>query len=105
MAGDGFGKQHARRIGTDVSGDAGQGINMATRIDVYSYLSRPDVNAGVCRQRKRCCSQLNRANSEYKVLHDRVANHSDFDDIGDVGVNLLGNLGDQLIHRKPYSRY
>ena len=92
-----LGQDHPGRVGADVSGDARQQVHARARVDVQIDVGRPAVDGAVRGQRERRAAELRRIDPQEQVMHDRVADDRERQDVGRIGVDLHAQVGDQLV--------
>ena len=77
-----LGQDHARGVRADVSGDARQQVHARPGVDVQVDVGRPAVDGPVRGQRERRAAQLGRVDAQEQVMHDRVADDRQRQDVG-----------------------
>ena len=77
-----FGEHHAGRIGADMAGDAGQAIDEGAGRDVKVEFARARLEGAVEGQRERRAAEFGRIEAEEQMMHDRIADHRDLENIG-----------------------
>ena len=94
-----LGQDHAGRVGADVAGDAGQDVDAGTGVDGEIQLGGPDLDGSVGRQRERRGAQRHGIDAQHEVMHDRVADDRDVEDLVAADAGVHRELGDQPVER------
>ena len=76
-----LGQDDAGRVGPDVSGDARQDVDAGARMDAQAQLGGGRVDRAVGGQRERRPAERGRVDPEQEVVHDRVADHRELEDL------------------------
>ena len=76
-----LGQNHPGGISANMASDAGQNINAAARMNVNAKLAGANFNRGINRKRKRRTAQFNRVNAKQQVVHHRIADKHNLQNI------------------------
>jgi len=87
------------RIGSDVPGDARQRVHGGTRVDVETEQGGRGVESGGGGEGKGGRPQLAGVDAKDEMMHDRVSDHGQFDDLVAVDSGLCAQLADQGVER------
>ena len=87
----GLGKHHAGGVGAHMAGDARQHIDPRALVDAKAKLACADLDGGIDGQRKGRAAKLDRVDPQKQVMHDRIADENDLDDILGIEPCLLGS--------------
>ena len=74
-------KHHPRGIGADMTGDTGQHIGDGAPIDRNAKVAGREVDRLLHRQGEGRAAQLQRADAEQQMMHDRVAHERQAEDV------------------------
>ena len=88
-------KDRARCIRADVAGDAGQEVGAGAGVHADLQLTSRRADRSVRGQRERRGSERNGIDPQDQVMHDRIADEGDLEDVGRVHARLLGQSCDQ----------
>ncbi len=88
-----FGEQHARGVGADMAGDAGQRVDAGGIVDRgEADLGGVELDGAVGGEREGGAAELGRVDAEQEVVHDRVADEDQLEDVVGVDHRLGGEL-------------
>ena len=76
-----FGEHDAGGVGADMAGDAGQAIDESAGRDIEAEFARARLKGAVECQRERRAAKLGRIEAEEQMMHDRIADDGDFENI------------------------
>ena len=76
-----LGEHDAGGVGAHVAGDARQHVDARVAVNGEIDLGRPQRQRGVGRERERRAAQLDRADAEQQVVHDRIADERRLEDV------------------------
>ena len=76
-----LGEHHARRVGADVAGDAGQHVDARVAMQLQVDDVRAQGERVVDRERERRAAEFDRIDAEQQVMHDRIADQRRFEDV------------------------
>ena len=91
-----LGEDHARGVGADVARDAGQHVGAGAGMDGEAELGRRQPHRLVDRERERRAAELGRVEAEQEVVHDRVADERDLEDVVARDAGVVRELGREL---------
>ncbi len=91
-----LGEDHAGGVGADVARDAGQHVRTRARVDGEPELPRGQAHRLVDGERERGAAELGRVEAEQQVVHDRVADERDLEDVVARDAGVGGELGGEL---------
>ena len=86
-------------IGADMAGDAGQHEDAGIGMDPELDLRGPDGDRPVGRERERRPAQLGRIDAQQQMMHDRIADEGDLEDLAQADTRFLGDIDCQSIQR------
>ena len=92
-----FGEHDGGGVGADMAGNAGQAIDESAGRDIEAEFARPRFEGAVQRQRERRAAEFGRIEAEEQMVHDRIADHGDFENIGPRHARLFDDLANQRI--------
>ena len=92
-----LGQDHAGRVGADVAGDAGQDVDARTGVDEQAELGRGRVDRPVRGERERRAAERGRVDAEQEVMHDRVADEGQLEDLDPLDPGPHRERGDQPV--------
>ena len=98
-----LGEQGRRRVGADVTGDARPGVERRRR-QVEVEVARQADHRLVGGEHERRRPERRRVDAEGDVMHDRVADEHDLEDVLAVDAGVVDELADQLVERGPHAR-
>jgi hypothetical protein len=100
----GLGEDHAGRVGPDVTRDTGQHVDTRAGMRPQVELRGADPHRPVGRQRERRRAKRDRVDPEHEVVHDRVADEGELEDLvaGDSGLHR--ERGHEPVERGPDCR-
>ncbi len=82
-------RQHdAGRVGADMAGDAGQGVDHGAGGDGEAEVARFRFARAVDGERKGRAAELGRVEAEHEMMHDRIADKRDLDDFAALDPGL-----------------
>ena len=93
-----LGEQGRRRVGADVTGDARPGVERRRR-QVEVEVARQADHGLIGRQHERRRPERCRIDAERDVMHDRVPDEHDLEDVLAVDPGVVDELTDQLVER------
>ena len=76
-----LGEDHAGRVGPDVTGDARQDVDAGAGVGAQAELRRGRADRPVRGQRERRATERRRVDAEQEVMHDRVADEGELEDL------------------------
>ena len=76
-----LGEDHPGRVRADVPGDAGQDVDPGARMGPQPELRGRQLQGGVDGQRERRRAQWRRVDAQDQVVHDRVADEGELEDL------------------------
>ena len=94
-----LGEDDARAIGTHVPRHAREHIHPRPRMELEVECACEQIDRAVDRERERRLAQLHRIQAEQEVVHDRIADHRDVEDLLRRRAALLRRLAEQVPHR------
>ena len=94
-----LGQDHPGRVGADVAGDAGQDVDPAARVEVQVELGGGRADGPVGGQGEGRRAERDRVDPEEQVVHDRVADDGQFEDVGHRDPGRRGQAGDEAVER------
>src|SRR6185437_13320159 len=80
-----LGQYHTGCVSSDMAGYAGQRVRPRTAVQVQADLRGPKLQGFVGREREGRASELHRVDAEQQVMHDRVADQRDLENVVGVG--------------------
>ena len=92
-----LGEDHAGRVGPDVAGDAGQDVDARARMGAEPELRRGRVDGPVRGERERRAAERRRVDAEQEVMHDRVADQRELEDLDALDPGPHRERGDQPV--------
>ena len=94
-----LGQDDAGRVRADVARDAGQDVDACARVRPDAQLGRGGVDGPVRRQGERRATERRRVDAKEQVMHDRVADEDQLQDLGALDAGLVGEAGQQAVER------
>ncbi len=76
-----LGEDHAGGVGADVAGDARQHVRACAPVHGEAELAGGQSEGLVDREREGCAAERRRVDPEQEVVHDRVADERDLEDV------------------------
>ncbi len=83
-----------------MAGNTGQDVNARIRVNMqidFAGPKRAGRTAGS--ERKWRAAKLHRINAEQQVMHDRIADKSRFNDLGDANADFVRYLESKIVNR------
>ena len=97
-----LGEHDARGVGADVPGDARQHVDARVAVNREVDLGRPQRQRRIGRERERRAAQLERADAEQQVMHDRIADERRFEDVLARDARLPRDLRGEIVDRAAH---
>ena len=94
-----FGEDDAGRVRADVAGDARQDVDARTRVRPQAEFRRRGPDRPIRGQGERRATQWRRIDAQQEVVHDRVADDRQLQDLGPLDPGPHGQRGDEPIER------
>jgi hypothetical protein len=89
-------------IGSHVTGDAGKGVHPGTGVGADAHLGSGCGDRPGGGQGERSRPELAGIEPVHQVVHDRVADHGDLEDVAALDAALLAQQADHLVERLLY---
>ena len=100
-----LGEDHARRVGADMAGDAGQGEDARAGRDVEAEVAGRASIGAVDGEREGRAAELDRIEAEEEVMHDRVADRGHLENVVARRCRLPSRrCADQAVDRLAHDR-
>ncbi len=93
----GLRQDHAGGVGADVARDQRQRIDPGAGVDADGEVARRHRERVIGDERERRPAQLRRVEAEHEVVHDRVADDDQLEDVLTRGVGVRAELSHQLV--------
>jgi hypothetical protein len=87
------------RIGPDVAGDARQDVDPRPGVCLELQLRGPDADGAIRGQGERRGPERDRVDPEQEVMHDRVADDGELEDLVALDARAHRELGDEAVQR------
>ena len=94
-----FRQRRAGRVGADMAGDAGQGVDARALVDWQAEIAGAEVQRVGDGEREGRAAELGRIDAEEEVVHDRIADEDAFEDLVALDVAFGADLADQHADR------
>ena len=85
-----LGEDDPGRVGAHVTGDTGQDVDAGSRMGPESEVGRGRVDRPVRRQGERRAAERGRVDAEQEVVHDRIADQREIEDVGALDPGSVG---------------
>ena len=92
-----LGKNHTGSIGADMTSDTGQHIDAPALVHIKAKFGGAHLHRRIHCQRERRTAKLDRIDAKKKVMHDRIADQNDLDNIVNHKASLFGGPGNQFL--------
>ena len=92
-------EDHAGRVRPDVAGDARQHVDPRARMGADAEFRGGQLDRGVGRQGERRGTQRRRVDAEQEVMHDRVADDRELEDLGPLDAGPVAERREQAVER------
>ncbi len=96
-----LGQDHACGVRTHMTRDAGQQVYTRAGVHVEIELRGPPVHGAVRGQGERRAAKFGRVQAQEEMVHDRVPDHGERQDVRRVGAGVRAKLRGQLVHARP----
>ena len=90
-------EDHAGRVRPDVAGDAGQHVDPGARMRSHTQFRGGQLDRGVGGQRERRGAEWRRIDAEQEVVHDRVADDRELEDLGSLDPGFVPERRQQAV--------
>ena len=94
-----LGEDDPGRVGADMTGDARQDVDARARVRAQAELRSGRVDRPVRGQRERRPAERGRVDAEQEVVHDRVADDRELEDLDALDAGTHRERGDQPVER------
>ncbi len=99
-----LGEDHPGRVGADVAGDAGQDVDAGAGMGAQPELRRGRADRPVRGERERRATERRRVDAEEEVVHDRVADQRELEDLHALDPGPHRERGDQPVECLAHGR-
>ena len=99
-----LGEDDPGRVGADVAGDAGQHVDASARMGAQAERGRRRPHRPVGGQRERRAAEWRRVDAEQEVVHDRVADDRELEDLDALDAGPHRERRDQPVERLAHGR-
>ena len=98
-----LGEHDACRVGADMASDARERIDKCARRDIEAEFARARFVSRVDGQREGRPAEFGRVEAKHQVMHDRIADQGDLQDLATRHTGLARGFANQRVHRLAHN--